>query len=985
VTVSNQWSSVTSSNAVLTVTADTTPAQAVLVASYDPGWIVASFDEELDPVSVADTNHYIVSGGAFVTGAYLRSDGKSVLLRVGGSLETNFTLAVSNVLDRALGHNSSSLVVTGSVMGLTGADIGNAGDPLEPGSTRTLPDGTIEVIAGGSDIWNRTDGFHYSYQPRVGDFDVRVQVSRLDATNAWSKAGLMVRDSLAPTSRNLTAVVTPAGPTADSSQGADTYMASWRVAPNAPTTEWDGTGSSAGVPYPNAWIRLRREGNTFTAYRGTNGIDWTLFARMNLDILESPLPETVFLGLATTSHNNNSNQTTTAHYQNFSRVNLPPTFNTLAGADIGQAGDPLEAGSTVFHADGSIEVVAGGTDIWNSTDGFHFTCQRLTGDFDAQVQVAQLNPINRWSKAGLMVRESLNPGSRDLVACVTPSGPTTDGDTGADVYQLLHRSTTDGDTVGLAESSGVPYPNAWIRLCRQGNTFTAYRGTDASHWTQYAQTTLATPFADTIYFGLATTAHNNNSGKTTTALYRNYSVSPPPPGDLRIQTVNEGDLLAVSAAADDPDLPAETLTYGLDVGAPAGAAIDSASGLFTWTPSEAQGPSTNTITVRVFDDGVPSLSATQSFTVVVREVNSAPGLTVPVDQTLDELTTLTVTNTATDADLPANVLTFELLAGPTGVSLNPATGLLTWTPTEAQGPSTNTITVRVFDDGVPSLSSTNSFTVVVREVNTAPMLAAVSAQSVNEGTTLSVTNVATDADLPANVLTFELVAGPTGVSLNPATGVLTWTPTEAQGPSTNTITVRVFDDGVPSLSCTNSFIVTVNEINRPPQLSAIDNYTVRPGQTISFFATATDPDIPTNSLTFALTDSPGNSTIDANSGLFRWRPSVAQADTTNILQVRVTDNSPTAISAQALSDTQLFTVIVEPLEPVVLTPFVGTGNQFQIRVEGPVGPDYLLEASSTLTGWLTVQSNSPAAMPFHFSETNAAGFDRQFYRVRLWP
>ena len=70
---------------------------------------------------------------------------------------------------------------------------------------------------------------------------------------------------------------------------------------------------------------------------------------------------------------------------------------------------------------------------------------------------------------------------------------------------------------------------------------------------------------------------------------------------------------------------------------------------------------------------------------------------------------------------------------------------------------------------------------------------------------------------------------------------------------------------------------------------------------------------------------------------------------------------------------------------MVLTSFVGTGSQFQIRVEGPVGPDYLLEASSTLTVWLTVQSNSPAAMPFHFSETNAAGFDRQFYRVRLWP
>src|SRR5205823_4263182 len=152
-------------------------------------------------------------------------------------------------------------------------------------------------------------------------------------------------------------------------------------------------------------------------------------------------------------------------------------------------------------------------------------------------------------------------------------------------------------------------------------------------------------------------------------------------------------------------------------------------------------------------------------------------------------------NTASDADLPLNTLTFSLVSAPSGVNLNPSTGVLTWTPTEAQGPSTNLITRPVKGHGGPPSSDTNSFSVIVNEVNSAPVLTVPIDQTVTELSTLTVTNTASDADLLANTLTFALVSAPTGVNLNPSTGVLTWTPTEAQGPSTNLITVRVTDNG----------------------------------------------------------------------------------------------------------------------------------------------------------------------------------------------
>src|SRR2546426_4975994 len=80
--------------------------------------------------------------------------------------------------------------------------------------------------------------------------------------------------------------------------------------------------------------------------------------------------------------------------------------------------------------------------------------------------------------------------------------------------------------------------------------------------------------------------------------------------------------------------------------------------------------------------GTPALSDTNSFSVTVNEVNSAPTLLTIAGQTVNELATLTVTNTATDTDLPANTLTYQLLAGPDRTSIRLNSSLLV-TPYDA--------------------------------------------------------------------------------------------------------------------------------------------------------------------------------------------------------------------------------------------------------------------------------------------------------------
>ena len=137
-------------------------------------------------------------------------------------------------------------------------------------------------------------------------------------------------------------------------------------------------------------------------------------------------------------------------------------------------------------------------------------------------------------------------------------------------------------------------------------------------------------------------------------------------------------------------------------------------GVFSWTPTEAQGPSTNQITVRVTDNATPALSDTKTFTVVVSEVNRAPELSVFNDLFVHAGETILVTAHATDPDLPANQLRYYLdQSAPSDASVEPVSGEFIWTvPLDATA-STNTILIQAKDDGSPALADVKSFQIIV--------------------------------------------------------------------------------------------------------------------------------------------------------------------------------------------------------------------------------------------------------------------------------
>jgi hypothetical protein len=451
--------------------------------------------------------------------------------------------------------------------------------------------------------------------------------------------------------------------------------------------------------------------------------------------------------------------------------------------------------------------------------------------------------------------------------------------------------------------------------------------------------------------------------------------------------------LNVSVAAVDDDLPINPFAYAL-VSPPSGMTINTNTGAIAWTPTEAQGSNSYSITVTVTDINSSAINQKQlttstNFTVIVNESNSPPRFTsFPAPQVITELAPLNVSVAAADDDSPANTLAFALISPPSGMSISTNTGAITWTPTEAQGSNFYTITVTVADTNPAAINEkqfilTNSFTVTVNESNSPPVLAVPGPQTLDELTSLNVSASATDSDLPANPLTYALILPPSGMNINSGSGAITWTPTETQGPGLYTITVTATDTNRDAFNqkqftVTNSFTVTVNESNSPPVLQAIGNQVLHYGIPLSLQALATDADLPTNTLAFTLDLFPSNMTINATSGVISWTPGLAQLGT-NTATVRVTDSG-----VPAKFDTKTFTLVVTGSPPVLAISRAG-GNLKQLTITGDTGLNYDLLFSTNLVNWEQLLHFNLSSSPYQYIDPDSATAPRRFYRLRRAP
>ncbi len=162
--------------------------------------------------------------------------------------------------------------------------------------------------------------------------------------------------------------------------------------------------------------------------------------------------------------------------------------------DIGEVTKP----GKIACANNSMTIEAAGTDIWNTADGFYFTYQMISGDFEISAKVESLEGPHEWTKSGLMLRDNLDAGSKNVfIGLTTKNGITS---------QARPSSRENSDNGERKSELKAPY---WIKLSREGDSIKLAVSPEGITWTKLEGGIL--PFTENVYVGVAVTSHDNKA------------------------------------------------------------------------------------------------------------------------------------------------------------------------------------------------------------------------------------------------------------------------------------------------------------------------------------------------------------------------------------------------------------------------------------------------------------------------------------------
>lgn len=285
------------------------------------------------------------------------------------------------------------------------------------------------------------------------------------------------------------------------------WVDSGEPAPSAPAAP---SNLSASIVSPGeirlTWTDNSADETGFELDRSNNGVDFTR--------LETPAANAT--GYSDTRANTGHayhyriRATNTAGDSAYSVVFISTitTARTWFTSHIGKYGI-----GGAYTDDGSRIIIRGsGEDIWDTADGFYFMNQSLRGDGEIVARVQDMEDTHGWAKAGVMIRESVAPGSRHAFTFMTPS-----------LGAYFHSRANTGATTTLTEGpwwASAPY---WIKLTRRGDTFTSYTSADGTTWSLLTAQTITMP-AD-VFIGLAVCAHDVTKFNTVT--FTNVQISTP--------------------------------------------------------------------------------------------------------------------------------------------------------------------------------------------------------------------------------------------------------------------------------------------------------------------------------------------------------------------------------------------------------------------------------------------------------------------------
>ena len=212
------------------------------------------------------------------------------------------------------------------------------------------------------------------------------------------------------------------------------------------------------------------------------------------------------------------------------KVTSPPDDDPASwwtSQDIGAVGAEGSFSASTSGGDTTYTAGGSGADIWNQADEFRFAYQRVGGGATITARITSQDNTDPWAKAGVMLRDTLSPGSKHAFAALTPGN-------GLAFQRRPQAGGSSQNTGGGSASAPV-----WVRLTRVGDTLTASRSPDGQSWSTIGSA--AVPMGDSLYAGMAVTSHND--GTVSEATFTSVSLdttAPTPPADSLVFAANAG-------------------------------------------------------------------------------------------------------------------------------------------------------------------------------------------------------------------------------------------------------------------------------------------------------------------------------------------------------------------------------------------------------------------------------------------------------------
>lgn len=335
---------------------------------------------------------------------------------------------------------------------------------------------------------------------------------------------------------------------------------------------------------------------------------------------------------------------------------------------------------------------------------------------------------------------------------------------------------------------------------------------------------------------------------------------------------------------------------------------------FTWTPSYdlVEQGSKDYGTLITVTDGMESTN--RKIVIIVNHKDRPPVIESKTETSVTEESKLNFVVSASDPD--GDSVTLSAANLPQGANFNAETGEFSWQP----GSETSGEYEVTFAATAGGKTTNQTVKINVNELNRSPVITAIENKTVAEGKELNFTVTANDAD--GDELSYQVSELPEGTNFDEATGEFTWQPSQEQQGNYK----LEFSASDGQLKDTEVVMITVGDVNRPPQLENVSDQEIGEGKELSFTITASDPD--GDNVTLSAASLPQGANFKAETGEFTWTPGYQQAGSYE-LEFSAQDGTTTAsemMKIRVKDNNQ--PPVLEPIE----VPEVSEGEELQLNL-----------------------------------------------------